>query len=321
MKINRVAAGIDDNYLGPFLVMLYSAWKTSHTNFEVVVGYVPSNLNTASRKLIQDVTNALGIELEFVEVAIPPDVGFPAHLSPATYIRLLLADALEETFVWLDSDLVCEEGWEQLLERQCKPGIIVCAVKDQVANIDWRQSLNSSIRNGGGDYFNSGVMVVDGKNWSKLGFDKQWRHLLANYTEYHFQWADQCVINFLAKNHFEPLEQKFNFQEQFQRDNSYPGAYIRHFTGGIKPWNYEHAVALIPLGPFSNKSVRLYLAHQSELRSFMRKNRMSTNGMARMFSRQNRLTFLAIHLRKFFGQKMVYGLTVMKKVRCFFTRG
>jgi lipopolysaccharide biosynthesis glycosyltransferase len=299
MKLNRVAAGIDDNYLGPFLVMLYSAWKTSQTNLEVVVGYVASSLNAASRKLIQEVSDALGIELEFVQVAIPPNVGFPAHLSPATYIRLLLADALEETFVWLDSDLICEEGWGRLLKLQCEPGVVVQAVKDQVANVDWRESLNSSIRNGGGEYFNSGVMVVDGKNWSKLGFDKQWRSLVANYTEYHFQWADQCVINFLAKKHFKPLEQKFNFQEQFQKDNSCPGAYIRHFTGGIKPWNYEHAVPLIPLGPFSKKSVRRYLSYQSELRSFMRKNRISTNGTARMFSRQKRLAFVSIHLRKF----------------------
>jgi lipopolysaccharide biosynthesis glycosyltransferase len=321
MKINRVAAGIDDNYLGPFLVMLYSAWKTSHKIFEVVVGYVPSNLNAASRKLIQEVTDALGIELEFLEVAIPPDVGFPAHLSPATYIRLLLADALEETFVWLDSDLVCEEGWEQLLERQCKPGIIVCAVKDQVANIDWRQSLNSSIRNGGGDYFNSGVMVVDGKNWSKLGFDKQWRNLLANYTEYHFQWADQCVINFLAKNYFEPLEQKFNFQEQFQRDKPCSGAYIRHFTGHIKPWNYKNDVSQTALGPFSEQSVRLYLMYQSELRSFIRKKRLSTKNTARIFGRQNELVIQSIRLRKFLVKKMVYGLTVMKKVRSYFTRG
>jgi lipopolysaccharide biosynthesis glycosyltransferase len=272
-KLHRVATGIDDNYLGPFLVMLYSAWKSSSQRFELIVGFNSSTLSTSSRSLIQDSANALGVSVEFVEVNVPAEISSEGHISPSAFIRLLLADILEETFVWLDSDLVCEEGWEELLSlKVASPNIILYAAYDPIANIEWEKSNNASVRNSKGRYFNSGVMVLDAKAWSRLGFPAKWRSLIKKYGDYNFQWADQCVINYLATQNFMPLRQELNFQEQVRNMQLKCVASIRHFSGPIKPWHYKSIGPLVWSGPFSQKSVRRYLELQSNFQSLIRNN-------------------------------------------------
>jgi lipopolysaccharide biosynthesis glycosyltransferase len=296
MKLNRVAAGIDDNYLIPFLVMLFSAWKTSSQSFEVVVGFDGLTLSQRSREQIRQFSDTLGISVEFIEVSFPAETLAAGHISLASYTRLVLADMLDETFVWLDSDIICEVGWEELLSMKSDSGVIVSAAYDPAGNIDWQKSENFAVRDARGRYFNTGVMVVDGKGWTRLGFPTKWKNLIPKYLEYNFQWADQCVINYLAMRNFSPLHQKFNYQEQ-DRDPQLAGpAFIRHFNGPTKPWNYKHAGFLLWLGPFSDTSVQKYLEVQSECQFFIRKNLEEHKDLAGMFNAENRYLSVGTHL-------------------------
>ena len=297
MKLNRVAAGIDDNYLIPFLVMLYSAWKTSSQSFEVVVGFDGLTLSQRSREQIRQFSDTLGISVEFIEVSFPAETSAAGHISLASYTRLVLADILDETFVWLDSDIICEVGWEELLSMKTDSGVIVSAAYDPAGNIDWQQSENFAVRDARGRYFNTGVMVVDGKGWTRLGFPTIWNNLIPKYLEYNFQWADQCVINYLAMRNFSPLHQKFNYQEQARDLQLAVPTFIHHFNGPTKPWNYKHAGLMLWFGPFSQASVQKYLEVQSECQLHICKNMDEHKDLSGMFNAENRYLSLGTHLQ------------------------
>jgi lipopolysaccharide biosynthesis glycosyltransferase len=266
---------------------LYSAAKSSSQSFELILGYDSSSLSKSSRSLIQDTANALSISVEFVEVSVPAEISSEGHLAPSSYIRLLLSDLLEETFVWLDSDLVCEEGWEELLYiNMPNPDVILYAAYDPIANIEWEKSENASVRNAQGTYFNSGVLVIDGKGWSRLGFDENWKTLIRKYKELNFQWADQCILNFLASRNFVLLHPKLNYQEQARNFQPPCDPSIRHFAGPIKPWKYKSIGPLIWVSPFSQKSVVRYLELQSDLQSHFLGNGVVSKQLETIFEKQ-----------------------------------
>ncbi len=265
----RVAVGIDDKFVFPFLTMIFSALKHSEMNFSVIVGFDPNLLHEKNRTLISEILKRLRIDFVFFEVALPSEYKQTTHIPASTFIRLLLADALEETFLWLDCDLICEPGWDRLLNLKSysTDSIIFAAVDSVVLNLG--PSPNKARLLAGSNYFNSGVMVVNARKWNRQGMGLAWRGALAKYEEYHFQFADQCILNFIASDFWTPLDPSFNQLELISRRSNSSTPKIRHFAGPVKPWHYTSEWSPLTLvSPFSRKALSSYFKAHKEFSEF-----------------------------------------------------
>jgi len=246
MKQMRLVMGFDDNYVGPFLTTIFSAWLNKTNDFELLIAYESNKLSRDNRKLVRKILKLLEIEFVFQRVQL---WGLPSasHLIESAYLRIFLADKLNERFVWLDSDMQCKKGWDELLSCESKSaGTVLQAVRDPIVSLNYESSQNKAVAYAKEDYFNSGVIVVDGVVWKNLGLDMKWREAVLQYEHLGFEYHDQCVLNYICVENFEPLDPKFNVIQILKIFPKPATTCIAHFAGIIKPWYYfsrEHLVS------------------------------------------------------------------------------
>lgn len=267
MVKHRLAVGVDDGYVDTLLIALYSAWLAANQPFQLIVGFVPSELSSKKRKVIAAVMGHLGVPTEFIEVQLPSGAIWEKHISPSSYTRIALADVLEETFVWVDCDVILEPGWDELLSQKAtQPRMVISAVRDEIINNRPNSSGNKSVVLSKGNYFNSGLMLVDAKAWSEKGFDLVWKDALSRYTELGFQYGDQCVLNYTAAGHVSFLEPKFNVLELLDESIHKGESVIRHYAGNIKPWHYSSEWDyLLCIVPFRRKAIKRFFETRRRL--------------------------------------------------------
>jgi lipopolysaccharide biosynthesis glycosyltransferase len=265
VNLRKVAVGLDDNYVSPLLVMLFSAWQTKENDFEVIVGYDDLHLSPESIILIEEVARNLGIGIEFIEIKLNSKIQNASHITPSAYIRILLADILQESFLWLDCDLICEPGWDELLHFEIPTkSTVICAAIDPIVQ-RMTKSTNEAVKRSNGKYFNSGVAIIDPVAWRQLGFNDRWLDVVLNSAHLKLEYADQCVLNYLLVNNFYEINPEYNRIEMSARYLKCINVKIRHFAGPIKPWNFKSKIILASFGPFLYKSVLRYAKTQEQL--------------------------------------------------------
>lgn len=266
-----VATGIDDNYVLPFLVMIYSAKINSVENFHVKIGFDPNALSTNSQEILNQVLQLIEVPFDFVKLTFSKDMRPKGHISSTTYSRLLLADQISGLMLWLDSDLICLPGWDAILtDRENLPnGMVMSVVRDQFVStkgIEYlRKSSNESVRLMGSDYFNTGVALIDCDVWKSLKYPQQWPKLLTEADVRGFQFADQCVINFLIQRKVNYLHSKYNTLAGAKMHHRKNTPCILHFASRLKPWSYFFLDSRILKGDLFISDIGKYLRYQSKL--------------------------------------------------------
>ena len=266
----RLVMGFDDNYVGPFLTTIFSAWVTKSHNFDLLIAYEPSKLSRSNRKLVQKILKLLKIKFEFQSVQLR---GLPtaAHINESAYLRIFLTDKLNEKFVWLDCDIQCKEGWDELLCHESKSAdTIVHAVRDPIVSLNYESSHNKAIACAKESYFNAGVIIIDGKVWKNLRVDLKWREAVLQYEQFGFEFHDQCVLNYISVNNFEPLESRFNVIQILKMFPMPPKTSIAHFAGIIKPWYYFSRDHLVNQSGLPQDSLREYLEMQKSVLDYFK---------------------------------------------------
>jgi lipopolysaccharide biosynthesis glycosyltransferase len=157
---NVVASAIDDNYVWPLLVMLRSAKSTAKNPFRFILGFDQETLSSTNRRIIEKVCNLWEIEVSSVEINLNIPIEPGTYITSASYARLLLADILEEPFLWIDADVLLQSGWELFFEFDSSlvSDPIARAIRDPLVQfgIPESQIENRAVANAGSDYFNAG---------------------------------------------------------------------------------------------------------------------------------------------------------------------
>jgi hypothetical protein len=266
-----IATGIDDNYLLPFLVMVYSAKVNADREFHVTLGFDPEALSAKSQELISQVLWLINVPFDFMELSLSEDMKGNGYLPASSFSRLLLADKMSGLALWLDSDLLCLPGWDSIyIDNSNLPnGMVISAVRDaqiyKLGNEYTSNSNNQSLRKMGSDYFNSGVSLFDCDKWKELNFPETWPVILKEYAERGFEWQDQCVLNFICHGQVNYLDWEYNclpFREKHKKRSK---RYILHFAGTVKPWLYSILDPRILNSIISPKDIYKYLGYQSRL--------------------------------------------------------
>ncbi len=241
---NVVACGIDNNYVWPLLVMLTSAHRNSRVRFRILICYDDRYLDSNMRYLIAKYLEHVQIKYEFVEIYVEIKATYATYLTPTTYTRLYLADQSSDIFLWLDADIMCRKGWDQLFDFKPGPefGAIAAGVRDPLVDKFNNQeySRNSAVQKAKENYINTGVLSIDSKAWRKYLTEEDWKSVAEKGLSLGFQFQDQCVLNYVLWGKIRFISAEFNYLIRNEDGRKISNPKIAHFSGWEKPWHFSN---------------------------------------------------------------------------------
>jgi len=237
LEKNLICTGIDDNYMWPWMVSIYSAKANSSEDFRILVGFIKDSLSDKNITLIRGFCEVLEIEVGFQEFEFNYEVK-TTNLPVQAYIRLLWLDLLDENFLWLDSDTLLLANWQSIFhQKSSRENWIIKAVKDPTSLEIVNEAFeNQAFKKGKELYFNSGIFIANPKKWREYGFDNKWPLVAASHKKLGFYFHDQDVLNYLLFAKQSLLDPSFN---SFVAVKSSLDAKILHFIGKRKPWHFD----------------------------------------------------------------------------------
>ena len=218
---NRVVCAIDAQMTYALTVLLGAMARTAKHEFRVTVGYLDDMLPPVDRNVVSEVASALRIPLDFMPLPSHSLFITQGHISPTTFAKFLLADAIGEPHLWLDADTVVLPGWD--------------AVFSEISKTSEAEGLVVSARGGGiqsekGMAFNAGVL-----GWP-AGPRRDWETPLQSLEKVETQ--EQFLFNTLYAPSARVMSEKFNTLtyrvEKLDPENL---PFIIHFAGAHKPWH------------------------------------------------------------------------------------
>ena len=234
-----VVTGHDSNYIYPWLLMAKSAVQNSATPIHMIAGDLNQSLSSADKEFMKDYAKHIGLSLELTDLTMPTDLTKKLGKSVHGYFSLLFLDKLSKDFLWLDSDLLLEPGWDSIFDEvpQNKKQVssVIAAVQDRVATsaLLRKESKNSAFLLNDERYFNCGMMWLSPRAWKANKFDQQWKDVIRKDKDLGLQFIDQDILNYMLRDHVAILPHKFNYMPGDLIDET---PLITHYAGYPKPW-------------------------------------------------------------------------------------
>jgi lipopolysaccharide biosynthesis glycosyltransferase len=269
MASRVVISAVDDNYVLPLLVMIHSAKKYSKNDFRFVLGYDPNCLSATNINLIEECLTLLKVPFSKICVTLKGRFEDNNHITATAYARLPMADVLSGTVLWLDADLVCKPGWDEIFEffDGDLGGKTVAGVRDSVITSSQilANTKNLAVIKMQEKYFNSGVLIIDCISWQLMNTSERWPVVVQNYDNFGFQLSDQCVLNYLFADSHRLLPPEYNVLAFYSSRTAREQAKILHFAGPMKPWSYRRFSFKIFFSLLSRRDIWDYLDLETEL--------------------------------------------------------
>lgn len=236
-KIN-IFFGIDDNYVWPFLVSIYSAKRNYIDLKQINIAFDTRHLSVANQDFISVFLKKINVKTKFHEIDLGENTKEDKHLTHSAFLRLFIPNSNKKTIVWFDSDIIFLKGWGDLLNF-AKEFTELDATLAARKHWPWTTETNEknlALKKNGELYFNSGVLVINSKEWNAKDLTNVAKALISDYVEMGFEWGDQCVLNYMLGDSYVQLDNAFNSTQQ----EYLPGSTrILHFAGTPKPWRFR----------------------------------------------------------------------------------
>ena len=225
--------GVDNDYVWPLLVSLYSAKKSFSAFNEVHVLYNPELLDLKMISFIEEQCSLMRIKTKYIPLNSLNNSHSKGHITPTSYLRLQIAEVSQGMAFWFDADLLFLEDWHELLAYTRSEGAKNLPIH---ARLHWGNPVstsNQAIIKSKNRYFNSGVLLINTKLWRTRSILEDLVLIMSKSINLGFEWADQCVLNYYFQGEYGAIDSKYN---------SIPSEYdsnqtrIIHFAGSHKPW-------------------------------------------------------------------------------------
>lgn len=223
--VRHVVCAVDSQMVYGLTVLLSSLRNTSHEDFSLTIGYLGERLSQNDRDFLQQVTDKLEIDTEFLPLPDRDIFISQGHISPTTFAKFLLGDQYPTPHVWIDADTIALAGWDQLFDE-----VTACST-DEGLVVAERGSNSSSQQGKPSDLpFNAGVL-----GWPE-GNRRDWETPLASLEEVETQ--EQFLFNELYASTARRVSEKFNLLT-YRVDSLHPNEmpHIIHYAGAHKPWH------------------------------------------------------------------------------------
>lgn len=253
-KINVVFAS-DDNYAQHIAVVIASIM--AKTKEQICFFVINDNISENKIKKLEKTAEVFNSEINFVSV---PEEKFntvylSGHVSKAAYFRLALPEILPddvEKAIYLDVDLLVFDDIKKLWQCNLQQ-LPLAAVEDYGIMASDRLCKQKQQVIGlpiGEKYFNSGVLIINFKEWRKENYSKQ---ILEIISTNQFPHHDQDALNKLFMYKWKQLDLRWNiippvfnlfpkvllnstFRNNAITAKKNPG--IIHYAGRYKPWEF-----------------------------------------------------------------------------------
>lgn len=226
-----VNLGITQKNPVEILVIYYASEAPASTDFvELIHG---------TRVMLKGLNSLVSLDYKIIESfqyeELVGQFGVPknSHITKTAYLRYFLdvfVDKRTKKVLYLDIDVLVKRDIGELFELEFDEVIAASlASPDSMA-------MGEHLPNFSGEYFNSGVLVIDMNKWR----DKQISRELARVTQGEiFPFLDQDALNLVFQNNWKKINRRYNwFHDVTKRQIDlidWPEPSIIHFVG-LKPW-------------------------------------------------------------------------------------
>ncbi|MEH2922765.1 glycosyltransferase family 8 protein [Samsonia erythrinae] len=242
----HVAYGVDDNFL--FGAAISSTSLLINNNITIYLHIFTDSIDNEKTLRFKRMAERFHIDITIYHIDNKPLEKLPTKNWPySAYYRLIAFDYLGkdiEKLLYLDADIICKGSINELHDLNLDS--YTCAVVPDIEEMQPKavERLNTPELNG--VYFNSGVMLVNLKNWNlkKLTY-KVISFILKNKN---LKYPDQDALNILLINENYILPRKFNCiysikselkdktHQDYKEIINDESVFI-HYVGTTKPWN------------------------------------------------------------------------------------
>ena len=240
----------DDNYI-PFLSGAINSLISNASkeyNYEIIIlnsGLSSDNMEKISK---YDKEN-IKIKFEDVRPKIKDivkdlELRLRDYYSISIFYRLFIPSLFKEykKAIYLDADIVLVDDISKLYNEEIDE-FLVAGVPDEVVNnnVYFREYSVKSLDLEPGNYFNSGVLLMNLEKFREEKIEEKFLHILSKYN-FDVIAPDQDYLNFLCKGKVKYINRGWdrmpNPDETFN-DND---LHLIHFNMFQKPWNYDNVL-------------------------------------------------------------------------------
>ena len=239
-----------NEYIEYCAVVMSSVLYNLESEYQIHFYVLSTDLSTKNKQKLNLLKKIKNFNITYPHVdtsllEIFKDIRIPSHVSPLTYLRILIPTLLPNLpkVIFLDCDIIVRKSISELYEYNL--GNKYYGIVEDVAN-----EINSIYLWGKKDknYYNCGILLINSEQLRKDNyFEKVKEHILLNKDKYKI--CDQDIINDTFKNDILRLPIKWNFFHEYHclkndftpiNQNEYDKALkdpaIVHFVGQNKPW-------------------------------------------------------------------------------------
>ena len=233
----------DDNYI-PYLDVAVSSLiqnASKSYNYKIIVlntGLKEENVNTVKKN------EQPGFTIEFIDISkdieyIKSKFKDVYHFSPVMYYRLFIASLFPQydKIVYLDCDLVVLGDVSELYFTDIGNNIIAAAPEQYVQNttefiLYAEKAIGVDVKG----YVNSGVLVINLKEFRKNRIEEQFTDLITKY-DFDLLDPDQAYLNYLCHGKIHVLANGWNKEPMSLALEGEKN--IVHYALYKKPWQYD----------------------------------------------------------------------------------
>jgi|GEM_PF-3376967 len=246
-----IALATDQNYVKQTCVTIASYALSNPLN-RCDIFVLIHKVDTHGVELLQTTASVFGLNLKLITVDLKWTSQLPesfragnAHVSPMTYSKLIALEYIPQVYtscLMIDSDLIIVQNIDSLLAISLSE-CAIAAVPDFMMPESNGSRLGLEIPN---SYFNSGVLLLDIKNWKDRAPLSNLSTIIKNYSS-RICLGEQDILNLIFQNAYFSLEYYYNHMIMVNLDGVIPNRRLNgsspkilHFPGQIKPW-HEYA--------------------------------------------------------------------------------
>lgn len=203
----HIGTGFDRNYLRPFYALIASLIE-NHPDDLLDIHAIAEGLSGIEKKEISDLLVKAGHSISFYEVdeLLVKRFVLSGNWTSVVYYRLffsLLLPGHITRMIYLDCDTVVVNSLRSLYSIDLE-SFPLGAVYDNYVKTQPHIGIVEE-----GEYFNSGVLLIDLKAWKRLEISEKAFNYLLSHPE-RILFVDQCALNAVLRNNWKKLEAKFN---------------------------------------------------------------------------------------------------------------
>ena len=256
-KINIVLSA-DNNYAQHVAVVIASVMNNTQKNKQIRFFLLADNIDVGKKTLLKQTADSFNAEFEIIDLEDNhcfDNLYTSGHISKAAYFRILLADLMPSDVhkvIYVDVDLIILDDIEFLwnVDLQGKPLGAVADYGILASSRLMRQKNEAIGLNLDGNYFNSGVLIIDVDLWRKYNYSSR---VIKLASTAHLPHHDQDALNKVFMDNWVELPLRWNvippvynlfikilLNKKFRKNavNARKNMAIIHYAGRYKPWEF-----------------------------------------------------------------------------------